>query len=180
MEDLASVERRAARIKLLLMGCDGVLTDGGVMLLEDGDDQKTFNVRDGLGIVLLHRAGLHSGIISGRISSFVQRRVWELGMAMEYVRQGSVDKVKDFEEMLAKAGIVENEVAFIGDDVTDIPLLQRCELAVAVADAVEEARSVAHYVTQHPGGHGAVREVCELILKAQGRWHELMRPYLRK
>src|SRR5713101_1591528 len=94
IEDLASIERRAARIKLLLMDCDGVLTDGSIMLLENGDEQKTFNVRDGLGIVLLHRAGLHAGIISGRSSSFVQRRVWELGMKMEYVRQGCVDKIK--------------------------------------------------------------------------------------
>ena len=180
MEDFASVERRAARVKLLLMDCDGVLTDGRVMLLENGDEQKTFNVRDGLGIVLLHRAGLHSGIISGRSSSFVQRRVWELGMKMEYVRQGCADKIKDFEEVLAKTGTAESEVAFIGDDVTDIPLMQRCEFAVAVADAVEEARSVAHYVTKLPGGRGAVREVCELILKAQGRWHELTRPYLGK
>ena len=180
MEDFASIERRAARIKLLLMDCDGVLTDGKVMLLENGDEQKSFNVRDGLGIVLLHRAGLHSGIISGRSSSFVQRRVSELGMGMEYVRQGSVDKIKDFEEMLAKTGIEESEVAFIGDDVTDIPLMQRSEFAVAVADAVDETRLVAHYVTQLPGGHGAVREVVELILKAQGRWHELMRPYLGK
>jgi len=178
MEDLASIERRAARIKLLLMDCDGVLTDGGLTLLENGDEQKTFNVRDGHGIVLLHRAGLKSGIISGRTSSFVERRARELGI--EYVRQGCPDKIKDFEELLSQAGVSENEVAFVGDDVTDIPLMQRSELAVAVADAVEEAGSVAHYVTQLPGGHGAVREVVELILKAQGRWTELMRRYVGK
>ena len=179
MEDLGSIQLRAARIKLLLMDCDGVLTDGSITLLENGDEQKTFNVRDGHGIVLLHRAGLKSGIISGRASSFVQKRAGELGMGMEYVRQGCLDKIKDFDELLAQVGIAESEVAFIGDDVTDIPLMQRSELAVAVADAVEETRSVAHYVTQLPGGHGAVREVVELILKAQGRWTELMRRYLR-
>jgi 3-deoxy-D-manno-octulosonate 8-phosphate phosphatase (KDO 8-P phosphatase) len=178
MEDFASIERRAARIKLLLMDCDGVLTDGRLTLLPDGDEQKSFHARDGHGIVLLHRAGLKSGIISGRSSSFVQRRARELGI--EYVLQGCLDKIKDFEELLAQAAVSENEVAFIGDDVTDIPLMQRSELAVAVADAAEETRSVAHYVTRLPGGHGAVREVVELILKAQGRWAELMRRYVGK
>src|SRR6266850_1873036 len=133
MEDFAAIERRAARIKLLLMDCYGVLTDGRLMLLENGDEQKTFNVRDGHGIVLLHRAGLKSGIISGRSSSFVQRRARELGMDHEYVRQGCLNKIKDLEEMLAQTQIDENEVAFIGDDVTDIPLMQRVEFSVAVA-----------------------------------------------
>jgi 3-deoxy-D-manno-octulosonate 8-phosphate phosphatase (KDO 8-P phosphatase) len=178
MEDFASIERRAARIKLLLMDCDGVLTDGRLTLLPDGDEQKTFHARDGHGIVLLHRAGLKSGIISGRSSSFVQRRARELGI--EYVLQGCLDKIKDFEELLSQAAVSENEVAFIGDDVTDIPLMQRSELAVAVADAADETRSVAHYVTRLAGGHGAVREVVELILKAQGRWTELMRRYVGK
>jgi 3-deoxy-D-manno-octulosonate 8-phosphate phosphatase (KDO 8-P phosphatase) len=177
MEDVTSIERRAARIKLLLMDCDGVLTDGRIMLLENGDEQKSFNVRDGHGIVLLHRAGLNSGIISGRSSSFVQKRASELGMKLEYVRQGCLDKIKVFDNLLSQAQVEENETAFIGDDVTDIPLMQRSELAVAVADAVAETRSVAHYVTHEPGGHGAVRETIELILKAQGHWDELMRRY---
>jgi 3-deoxy-D-manno-octulosonate 8-phosphate phosphatase (KDO 8-P phosphatase) len=178
MADLSSIERRASRIKLLLMDCDGVLTDGTLILLENGDEQKQFNVRDGHGIVLLHRAGLKSGIISGRSSSFVQRRARELGMEYEYVRQGSLNKIKDFEEMLAQTQIDEHEVAFIGDDVTDIPLMQRAEFSVAVADAVAETRSVAHYVTQAPGGRGAVREVAEIILRAQGHWTKLMQRYL--
>jgi 3-deoxy-D-manno-octulosonate 8-phosphate phosphatase (KDO 8-P phosphatase) len=97
---------------------------------------------------------------------------------MHYVRQGTWDKIKDFEELLAEAGIDETQVAFIGDDVTDIPLMQRSELAVAVADAVPETRAVSHFVTQLPGGFGAVREVTELILKAQGRWSELMKKYM--
>ena len=177
MEDSASIERRASRIKLLLMDCDGVLTDGMLTLLGNGDEQKSFNVRDGHGIVLLHRAGLKSGIISGRNSSVVDRRAQELGMSPEFVRQGSLDQIKDFDELLARVQIEENEVAFIGDDVTDIPLLQRVEFAVAVADAVIETRSVAHYVTHAPGGHGAVREVVEIILKAQGHWHSLMQRY---
>lgn len=177
MEDHVSIERRASRIKLLLMDCDGVLTDGTLTFFENGDEQKSFNVRDGHGIVLLHRAGLKSGIISGRKSSLVDRRALELGMSPELVRQGSLDKIKDFDELLTRAEIEENEVAFIGDDVTDVPLMQRVEFAVAVADAVAETRAVAHYVTQAAGGHGAVREVIEIILKSQGHWHSLMQRY---
>jgi 3-deoxy-D-manno-octulosonate 8-phosphate phosphatase (KDO 8-P phosphatase) len=177
MEDLASIDRRAKRIKLLLMDCDGVLTDGRLTLLENGDEQKTFNVRDGQGISLLHRAGLRSGIISGRMSSAVERRARELGVA--YVRQNAKDKLKDFEELMAEAGIASAECAYVGDDVADIPIMQRVELAVAVADAVEETRQAAHYVAKHKGGQGAVREVTELILKAQGRWGELMERYIK-
>jgi 3-deoxy-D-manno-octulosonate 8-phosphate phosphatase (KDO 8-P phosphatase) len=176
MIELEEIERRAARIKLLLMDCDGVLTDGRITLLENGDEEKSFHTRDGHGLVLLHRAGLQSGIISGRTSSLVERRARELGM--HYVRQGTWDKVKDFESLLAESGLNETEVAYVGDDVTDIPLMQRSELAVAVADSVEETRAAAHYVTRLPGGFGAIREVTELILKAQGRWSELMRKYM--
>lgn len=176
MIELAEIERRAARVKLLLMDCDGVLTDGRITLLENGDEEKSFHTRDGHGIVLFHRAGLPTGIISGRTSSLVERRARELGM--RYVRQGTWDKIKDFDELLAEAGVTEHEVAFVGDDVTDIPLMQRSALAVAVADAVTETRAAAHYVTELPGGHGAVREVAELILKAQGRWSELMKRYI--
>src|SRR4051794_29353177 len=177
MEDLASIERRAARVKLLLMDCDGGLTDGSLMLLENGDEQKSFNVRDGLGIVLLHRAGLQSGIISGRNSSFVQRRAAELGIEPELVCQTSEDKIRDFDRMLALAHVGNDAVAYIGDDVVDIPLMHRAEFAVAVADAVPEVLAVAHYVTRAPGGSGAVRELCELILKAQGHWPRLMETY---
>ncbi len=176
MNELVEIERRAARVKLLLMDCDGVLTDGRITLLENGDEQKSFHTRDGHGIVLLHRAGLNSGIISGRTSSLVERRARELGM--RYVRQGTWDKVKDFDELLAEAGVTDHEVAFVGDDVTDIPLMQRSALAVAVADAAPETLAAAHYVTRLPGGHGAVREVTELILKSQGRWSELMKRYM--
>jgi 3-deoxy-D-manno-octulosonate 8-phosphate phosphatase (KDO 8-P phosphatase) len=177
MGELAEVERRASRIKLLLMDCDGVLTDGRIQLMETGDEQKTFHTRDGHGLVLFHRAGLRSGIISGRSSTLVERRARELGVT--YVRQGTWDKVKDFEELLSEAAVNGSAVAFIGDDVTDIPVMQRSELAVAVADAGEETRSAAHYVTRLPGGYGAVREVAELILKAQGLWGDLMRRYVK-
>ena len=160
------------------MDCDGVLTDGTIMLLENGDEQKSFNVRDGHGIVLFHRAGLKTGIISGRSSSFVEKRAWELGMAQEFVRQGAHDKVATFADVLRRAQLEASELAFIGDDVTDIPIMRRVGLAVAVADAVEETRQAAHYVTVERGGHGAVREVTDLILKAQGKWDELMKRYV--
>src|SRR5688572_26348206 len=117
MDDLSTIERRAARIKLLLMDCDGVLTDGRLWLLEDGDEQKSFNVRDGLGLDLWHRAGLKAGIISGRNSIALERRADGLGI--EYVRQASENKTKDFEELLQLARVDENEVAFVGDDLND-------------------------------------------------------------
>jgi 3-deoxy-D-manno-octulosonate 8-phosphate phosphatase (KDO 8-P phosphatase) len=177
MDDLISIERRASRIKLLLMDCDGVLTDGRLWLTDNGDEQKSFNTKDGLGLALLHRAGLQSGIISGRKSIAVERRAQELGI--EFLRQGDEQKTAAFEEVLRLAGVNEDEVAFIGDDLSDIPLMQRSELAVAVADAVEEARAAAHYVTHAEGGRGAVREVVEIILKSQGRWNDLIEGYLK-
>lgn len=177
MEDLASVERRASRIKLLLMDCDGVLTDGRLWLLENGDEHKSFNTHDGLGLSLLHRAGLKSGIISGRWSQAVTRRAGELGI--EFVRQGDPHKMEAFEQVLRQAEVDETEAAFVGDDLTDVPLMRRVELAIAVADAVQEARSAAHYVTLAEGGRGAVREVIELILKSQGRWNDVTERYLQ-
>jgi 3-deoxy-D-manno-octulosonate 8-phosphate phosphatase (KDO 8-P phosphatase) len=177
MYELAEIERRAARIKLLLMDCDGVLTDGRIQLIGDADEQKSFHTRDGHGLVLFHRAGLSSGIISGRTSTALSRRARDLSIT--YLRQGALDKIKDFEELLAEAEIEESEVAFIGDDVTDIPLMERAELAVAVADATRETREAAHYVTQLPGGYGAVREVTEIILQAQGHWDDLMKRYIK-
>ncbi len=173
----ADILRRAARINLILMDCDGVLTDGRITLREHGDEEKSFHTRDGHGIVLAHRAGLRSGIISGRSSKTVEMRARDLGM--HFVRQGTWDKIKDFEEVLAEAGVGEDKVCYIGDDVTDIPLMHRSVLAVAVADATDETRAAAHYVTRLSGGFGAVREVCELILKAQGSWAGLMERYVK-
>jgi len=178
VSELSSVERRASRIKLLLMDCDGVLTDGRIWLMEDGSEQKSFNTHDGLGLALLHRAGLRSGVITGRTSSGLARRASEL--EIEFVRQGDPNKVAAFEEILRLAGVEEDEAAFVGDDLTDIPLMQRVELAVAVADAVAEVRSVAHLVTRREGGRGAVREVIELILKSQGLWSDLVEKYAKR
>jgi len=170
------IQKRAERVKLLLMDCDGVLTDGRIWVLEEGGDQKTFHTRDGLGIELLHSAGLKSGIISGRISGAVERRARGLGMS--FVCQGREDKQKAYADTLVEAGLTNAEVAFIGDDLNDIPLMMQSGLGVAVADAALETREHAHYVTTARGGRGAVREVVELILKSQGRWDDLVKQYL--
>jgi len=169
------IESRAKRIKLLLMDCDGVLTDGQLELLENGDEQKTFHARDGQGISLFHRAGWKTGIISGRTSSAVERRAQDLKIA--FVRQYAKDKIKALEEILAAAECSADECAYIGDDIADIPVMRRVGFAVAVADAVEETKQAAHYVTKLKGGRGAIREVTDLILKAQGRWEELMKRF---
>ena len=172
----SEIQARAARIKLFLMDCDGVLTDARIWVLENGEDQKAFNTRDGLGLELLHRAGLKSGVISGRISSALKRRAERLGM--QYVRQGCEDKKEAFAEIIADAGLTHADVAFAGDDLNDIPLMLQSGLAIAVADATSETREHAHYITQARGGQGAVREAVELILKSQGRWDDLVRRYL--
>ena len=171
-----TLEERASHIKLLLMDCDGVLTDGRVWLFDSGEEQKGFHTRDGLGLELWHRAGLKSGLISGRRSSAVERRAH--GLRMSFIVQGVEDKRKAFSDILEGAGVTFDEVAFIGDDLNDIPLMLESGLSVAVADAAPEAREHAHYVTKLSGGQGAVREVIELILKHQDRWNELIKPYL--
>lgn len=173
----SELQSRAARIKLFLMDCDGVLTDARIWVLENGEDQKAFNTKDGLGIEMLHRSGIKSGVISGRVSSALTRRAEKLGMA--YVRQGCVEKEQAFAEIVADAGLTNAEVAFAGDDLNDVPLMLQSGLAIAVADAVAETRQHAHYITQARGGHGAVREAIELILKSQDKWDEVLRHYLR-
>jgi 3-deoxy-D-manno-octulosonate 8-phosphate phosphatase (KDO 8-P phosphatase) len=175
--DDPEIQQRAARVKLLMMDCDGVLTDGHIWILENGEDQKAFHTRDGLGIELLHRAGLMSGIISGRTSSALERRAQSLKVS--YLWQGRDDKREAFTDTLAQAQVSNDEVAFVGDDLTDLALMAQAGLAVAVADAVAEVRERAHYVTTANGGNGAIREVVELILKAQGRWDDLVKSYLK-
>jgi 3-deoxy-D-manno-octulosonate 8-phosphate phosphatase (KDO 8-P phosphatase) len=175
LETSQDVVSRARRIKLLLMDCDGVLTDGKVWLTGDYDEQKSFHTRDGQGLALMHRAGLLTGIISGRKSSAVDRRAHDLKIA--YVHQFAKDKVQALNEIISEAGVSSDECAFIGDDVADIAVMRRVGFAVAVADAARETKEVAHYVTEMNGGEGAVREVCELILKSQNRWEELIESF---
>ena len=155
-------------IKLLLMDCDGVLTDGRLYFSARGEELKVFDVRDGQGIVLWHKAGFKSGIISGRgASDIIQRRADELGI--DYVRTSSSDKVRDLEEILIDLGIAAETVAYIGDDVGDLELMKRVGFSIAVADAVEEVKMAASYITKAGGGRGAVREVVDVLLNALQR-----------
>ena len=177
MTDLSDeIRDRLIRIKLLIVDCDGVLTDGRILLLSDTEETKFFDVKDGHGIRLAARAGLKTAIISGRASFAVRARVRDLGIA--YLREASWVKTGPYDEILQAETINDDSVCYVGDDVTDIPLLRRAGLAIAVADAVDEAKQHAHYVTMRPGGRGAVREVIEMILKAQGKWDQVMSRYL--
>jgi len=171
-----TVTDRAVRIRLLILDCDGVMTDGRIFLLPDGDETKSFDVRDGHAMVMAKRAGIPIAIISGRKSSAVRARAEELGVA--HLHEMAWEKLEPYEKVLAEEGITAEEVCYVGDDVVDIPLLRRSGLAVAVSDASEEAKRFAHYVTKRPGGRGAVREIIELLLKAQGKWDEALTRYI--
>jgi 3-deoxy-D-manno-octulosonate 8-phosphate phosphatase (KDO 8-P phosphatase) len=170
----ASLYERARKIKLFLMDVDGTLTDGGVCLisLPEGGvaEMKVFSSLDGAGLKLAHIMGIKSGFITGRKSPAVQQRAHELGV--DYVYLGQETKTKAYEECVQKAGVSEDEVAYMGDDLPDMPIAKRAGLAVAVANAVPELKAISHYVTRAHGGAGAAREVIELILKSQGRWEE--------
>lgn len=168
--------QRARKIKLLILDCDGVLTDGRIIMLPDGDETKTFDVKDGHAMVMAQRAGLRIAIISGRRSSVVRARAQELGVA--HLHEMAWVKIEPYEKILAEEAISDEEVCYVGDDVVDIPLLRRAGLAVAVADAVEETKQFSHVVTGRAGGRGAVREVIELILKAQEKWQEALARYV--
>jgi 3-deoxy-D-manno-octulosonate 8-phosphate phosphatase (KDO 8-P phosphatase) len=156
---------RARKIKLLLMDCDGVLTDGRLYFGQEGENLKVFHVRDGQGIVSWHKAGFASGIISGRNSKIVERRANELGI--KFIRQGSTNKLSDFEEILQETNLTAAETAYIGDDTPDLPLLKAVGLSSTVADAAQEVFSNVHLVLQNKGGNGAVRELIDLLLEAQ-------------
>ena len=159
---------RALRIELLLLDVDGVLTDGGIVYADSGVELKRFHVRDGSGLKLWQQAGKRAAIISGRKSAAVERRAQELGV--DLVFQGREDKLAAFEEVLGRTGFAAEQVCALGDDLPDLPILARCGLAVAVADACPEVQEACHYVTRVAGGQGAVREAVEWLLKQQGHW----------
>ena len=171
---------RARKIKLFLMDVDGTLTDGGVCLISTTaagvpgepvvSEMKVFSARDGQGLSLAHTMGIQTGFITGRSSPAVARRAEELKVTFVYL--GQKKKNEAFEECMQKAGVTESEVAYMGDDLPDIPLARRAGLAVCVANGAPELAAVCHFTTRRSGGHGAAREVIELILKAQGRWEE--------
>jgi len=172
----ASVKKRAKQITLLLMDVDGTMTDGSVTLLSQPHGSaleiKTFDAHDGQGLTLAHTAGLRTGCITGRESAALMRRGKEMKMEFIYMKQAL--KMPAYEEILGKAGLSDASVAFIGDDLPDIPLMRRVGLAVAVGDAVAEVKKVAHYTTKALAGHGAVREAIELVLRSKGIWEAMI------
>jgi 3-deoxy-D-manno-octulosonate 8-phosphate phosphatase (KDO 8-P phosphatase) len=175
-EDLLA---RAARVRLLLMDVDGVMTDGTYWHVPDGQagiaEIKAFDSQDGIALQWLRRFGIAAGVISGRVSLATEERARSAGFA--HVYQGHVEKIPILEEILEKAGLVAEQVAYVGDDLTDVVILRRVGLAVAVANAKPEVKAAAHWVTTNAGGHGAVRDVVELLLKAQRHWAEILRHY---
>lgn len=171
-----TLRKRAAQIELLLMDVDGTMTDGGVTLLSQSEEIaleiKTFDAHDGQGLTLAHSAGLRTGCITGRQSSALLRRAHEMNMEFIYMKQPL--KMPAYEEILRKAKVPDSSVAYVGDDLPDLPILRRAGLAVAVENAVPEVKKAAHYVTKARAGHGAIREAVELILKSKGIWEAMI------
>lgn len=170
-----NLTERAARIQLLLLDVDGVLTDGHIVYTDNHVEVKRFHVRDGSGLKFWQLTGKRAAIVSGRSSSAVETRAVELGISP--VLQGRSDKLPAYEAILAETGYTPEQVCAIGDDLPDLPILLRSGIAIAVADACPEVREAAHYVTTTPGGHGAVREAIEWLLKLQGEWGRILERY---
>lgn len=169
------MQRNAEKIKLLLLDVDGVLTNGQIIYDGAGNELKMFDVRDGHGLKLLQRAGIAVGIITGRSSAVVERRAAELGI--EIVYQGALNKLEPYREIVASTGLDEEQIAYVGDDLVDLPVLARVGFSATVADADPEVINRVDYVASRSGGRGAVREICELLLKAGGHWQEVTARY---
>lgn len=176
---MADITQLASRVKLLLMDVDGVLTNGKLYNVPDAQgnmvETKGFDSQDGISLQWLHWKGIRTGVISGRVSPATVERARQVKMT--YVYQGHIEKVPILEEILADAKIGAGEVAYVGDDLTDAVIMRRVGLAIATANAREEVKRLAHYVTTARGGDGAVREVAELLLRAQNFWGEILRQY---
>jgi len=172
----AVLKKRAARIEVLLMDVDGTMTAGGVTLLSQTEEValeiKTFDAHDGQGLTLAHTAGIRTGCITGRQSSALLRRAREMRMEFIYTKQPL--KMPAYEEILQKARVPDSAVAYVGDDLPDLPVMRRAGLSIAVGDAVPEVKKAAHYTTKASAGHGAIREVVELILKSKGIWEAMI------
>jgi 3-deoxy-D-manno-octulosonate 8-phosphate phosphatase (KDO 8-P phosphatase) len=164
-----------SRIKLLLLDVDGVMTDGRIIYDSDGGESKAFDVKDGHGLKLVQRAGIQVGIITGRQSTIVDRRAAELGIELVY--QGAKDKQLPFREILQRLALEPGEVAYAGDDIVDLPVMRQVGFAATVADAMDEVKAAAHMVTRRAGGRGAVREICDHLLKESGHWTAVTRRY---
>jgi len=170
-----TVEERAARVKLLIFDVDGVLTDGVIVMHQDGTESKRFHIRDGAAIVWAQRAGLTVALLSSRSSGATSQRAAQL--AIRTVVQGVASKVEAYEDMVRQARLAEDAVAYMGDDLVDLPVLARVGLSAAPADAAADVKSRVHWVSAAAGGCGAVRELVELVLRAQRRWDDIMRLY---
>lgn len=166
------MHEKLKHIELLLLDVDGVMTDGRIIWDAHGVETKAFNVKDGHGIKLLQRAGLQVGIITGRTSPVVDLRAKELGIEILY--QGALKKLDCYLEVKARTGLHDHQIAFMGDDVIDVPVLRRVGFSAAPADALPEVAALVDYVSRCAGGSGAVRELCDLVLKARGVWQELV------
>ncbi len=173
---MQAILERAARVRLAIFDVDGVLTDGSLFLGDDGQEYKAFHSRDGHGMVMLQGSGVHLAVISGRSSEVVRIRMEGLGITQVY--QGQRDKLPAYEELKRCLGLSDEAIAYVGDDIVDLPVLRRVGLAVAVADAHPLVRQHAHWSTTAPGGRGAAREVCELIMEAQGTLGAATQAYL--
>jgi 3-deoxy-D-manno-octulosonate 8-phosphate phosphatase (KDO 8-P phosphatase) len=169
------MDQRLKKISLLLLDVDGVLTDGRIIYDTGGIETKAFDVKDGHGLKLLQRVGIRVGLITGRQSEVTRHRAREL--AIDIVHQGVKDKLLPYRQILTELGLVDEQIAYVGDDVIDLPVLRRVGFAATVADACEEVKPYVHYVTSRLGGRGAVREICDLILKGSGRWQEATARY---
>jgi 3-deoxy-D-manno-octulosonate 8-phosphate phosphatase (KDO 8-P phosphatase) len=170
------IEARARGIRLILFDVDGVLTDGKILLHADGTESKQFDIKDGTAIVWAQRCGLTVGFLSARASASTTQRASQLGVA--FVHQGVASKLDTFEHILKDQGIDAEQVAYMGDDVLDLPVLLRAGLAAAPSDAADEVRARVHWVSRARGGDGAVRDLVERILRAQNKWDELLASYL--
>lgn len=168
---------KAANIRLAVFDVDGVLTDGGLVLGNNGEEHKIFHVHDGLGLVMLGKAGIHVAVISARSSSIVSERMASLGI--EYVEQGRNDKGEALVSLVQKLEVNINDTLFVGDDLIDLPAMRRAGVAIAVADAHPLVKEHADWVTNRSGGRGAAREVCEMLLRATGKLEQIFADYLR-
>ncbi len=172
----ASIAARASRIALVLFDVDGVLTDGKILLHADGTESKQFDIKDGTAIVWAQRSGLKVGFLSARTSTATAQRAAQLGITL--VHQGVLSKLETYDRMIGDLHIADDQVAYMGDDVLDLPVLARVGLAAAPSDAVEDVRTRVHWASGATGGNGAARELIELILRAQGTWETLLTSYL--
>jgi 3-deoxy-D-manno-octulosonate 8-phosphate phosphatase (KDO 8-P phosphatase) len=170
------LQARARRLRLILLDVDGVLTDGTVAIHSTGGESKSFHIRDGAAIIWARREGLEIGLLSGRPSDATSRRAAELGITV--VLQAGPDKMRGYQEILAARTCDESQVAYMADDLLDLSVLERVGLSAAPADAVAEVRNRVDWVSTQPGGRGAVRELLELVLRAQGKWDRIVQAFL--